>query len=578
MADELYVPQMDYTSREFTAIRNDLIGLIPNFAPQWTSRDASDFGIVLLELFSYMGDLANYQADRAANEAFLDTATQRDTVIKLANLLGYIPSTGSAATGSVTFTNSSTSPVTVTAGTQISTQGDSINPAILFTLDSDVAVGATSTAAGNVTQGQKVVDEIVGTSDGTANQVFSLVNAGVFIDSNFSVKSGYSFIYTRVNNIIDADATDYAYVAYTDGAGVTHIKFGDGVSGKIPPSTTTIRVSYRYTTTAPSLGNVAKGTLTTINGTSGVTVTNSTKLSGGADAESTDSIRTNAPKALSTLNRAVSLQDYANLALSVNGVAKAIALATSFSSVALYLAGSGGGVASTSLKSSVTKMFNNKTAPGTTVTLKDFTPVYPYLTVTVQVLPQYSSSDVVNNVQAALENLFKFDNVTFNDFISEGEIYSTCKAVDGVSFITITDYEKLAAVPTAVGSSSTIYTQTGKVSPAITATTATSIPVVLAAGTAGIFKGSKIASVTTGGVVSTTHASVGLSVSTVSSDGLTVTLSNPLGLSIAFSNNDIITVTGNNGIVPGSRDLSCAINEIPIYEPTYITVTANGGS
>lgn len=563
MADELYVPQMDYTSREFTAIREDLLGLIPNFAPQWTSRDSSDFGIVLLELFSYVGDLLNYQTDRAANEAFIDTATQRDTVIKLANLLGYIPSTGSAATGSVTFSNPSAVAVTLAAGTQLSTQGDSTNPAITFTLDSPVTVNGTSTATGNVTQGVNVTDEVVGVSDGTANQVFQLANTGVFIDSTFSVKSGYSFTYTRVNNIIDADATDYAYVAYTDGNGNTFIKFGDGVSGKIPPSTTTIRVSYRYTTTAPSLGNIAKGTLTTLNSTSSVTVTNSTAFSGGADAESTDSIRTNAPKALSTLNRAVSLEDYANLALSVNGIAKAIALASSFSSITLYLAPEGGGVASTSLKSSVTTMFNNKTAPGTTLTLKNPTYVHPYLTVTVQVLPQYSSSDVISAVQTALEDLFSFENVKFNDFISEGEIYSTCKSVDGVSFITISDYEKLSANP---NSTSGIYTQTGTVS----ATTSASTSVSLSSGTAGIFKGSKIVAVNG----STTHASVGLVVSAVSTNGLSLTLSS----TASFAANDVITVTGANGTTAGFRDLSCAINEIPIYEPTYITVTANGGS
>ena len=70
MADNLYVPQVDYTSRDFLSISSDMKALIANFAPQWTSRDSSDFGIVLIELFSYMGDLLNYSIDRAANESF----------------------------------------------------------------------------------------------------------------------------------------------------------------------------------------------------------------------------------------------------------------------------------------------------------------------------------------------------------------------------------------------------------------------------------------------------------------------------------------------------------------------------
>ena len=56
MADN-YIPQVDYTSRDFAAIRQDLIDLIPFYAPLWTNRDPADFGMVLIEAFAYVGDL-----------------------------------------------------------------------------------------------------------------------------------------------------------------------------------------------------------------------------------------------------------------------------------------------------------------------------------------------------------------------------------------------------------------------------------------------------------------------------------------------------------------------------------------
>ena len=560
MADELYTPQVDYTSREFTAIRDDLIGLIPNFAPQWTSRDSSDFGIVLLELFSYFGDLVNYQIDRAANEAFIDTATQRDTVIKLANLLGYIPNSGSAATGDVTFTNTTGSDVTVAAGTQINTQGNGVNPAISFTLDSAVTATANATTVGKVTQGLLVSAEAVGSSDGTANQVFQLKNSNIFIDSKMSIFVG-SIAYTRFNNLIDATSTDLAYVAFLDGAGNTFIQFGDGVSGKIPPNGVSTTANYRYTTTAPSLGNISAGTLKTLGIATTVSVTNAKTFSGGADAESTDSIRANASKTLTTANRAVSLTDYANLAVKESGVSKAIALANSFASIAIYVVGEGGGALSSSLKTSVQNSFTNKTPPGTTVSVKDYTPVYPYLNVTVNVLPQYNSDNIISAVQSALKDLFSFDNVSFNDFITEGEIYSTCKSVDGVSWITVNDYEKLSKNP---NSASGTYTQTAK----LASITSASTTVVLTS--AGIFKGAVIVSVNG----STTHDAVGRAVGVVSTDGLTLTLNT----ATTIASGATLVVKGNNGLIAGSRDLSCAINEVPIYESTYITVTADGGS
>ena len=54
MAEINYVPQVDYTSKDYAAIRDDMISRISDFLPEWTSRDPADFGIVLIELFSYM--------------------------------------------------------------------------------------------------------------------------------------------------------------------------------------------------------------------------------------------------------------------------------------------------------------------------------------------------------------------------------------------------------------------------------------------------------------------------------------------------------------------------------------------
>ena len=61
----------------------------------------------------------------------------------------------------------------------------------------------------------------------------------------------------------------------------------------------------------------------------------------GVDAESTDAIRLNAPASIRAIQRAVSLRDYADLALQVPGVAKAIATSEVYSSINLYVAPAG---------------------------------------------------------------------------------------------------------------------------------------------------------------------------------------------------------------------------------------------
>tara|TARA_Y100000310_G_C20694593_1_gene824664 strand:- start:1390 stop:3615 length:2226 start_codon:yes stop_codon:yes gene_type:complete len=95
------LPKIDYTSKDFTTIRSDLINLIPQVTNKWTDYNASDLGVVLLELFAYMGDIVNTYIDRIANESYLSTAQSRQSIAELVKMLGYELSPMSAAVGDV---------------------------------------------------------------------------------------------------------------------------------------------------------------------------------------------------------------------------------------------------------------------------------------------------------------------------------------------------------------------------------------------------------------------------------------------------------------------------------------------
>lgn len=96
---------LDYTSRDYKAIRTMLVGLAKGYMPDWqTVGETGDFGTLLLELYSYVGDVMNYYIDRIASEAFLGTAVRRQSVLYLADMLGYRPMGQRAATVPVTFT------------------------------------------------------------------------------------------------------------------------------------------------------------------------------------------------------------------------------------------------------------------------------------------------------------------------------------------------------------------------------------------------------------------------------------------------------------------------------------------
>jgi predicted phage baseplate assembly protein len=125
-------------------------------------------------------------------------------------------------------------------------------------------------------------------------------------------------------SLVDLDERGRGYVIATDDEGVTKVVFGDGATGARPP-TGAENVSAEYRTGIGVAGNVEARTIDTlIDRPLGVTkVINPIAASGGADPESRDLARSNAPLAVMALDRLVSVADYADFARTFAGIVKA---------------------------------------------------------------------------------------------------------------------------------------------------------------------------------------------------------------------------------------------------------------
>ena len=556
-----YIPQVDYTSRDYAAIRDDMIALIPTLLPEWTNTDASDFGITLIELWAYMGDMLNYYIDRSANEGFISTATQRNSVLSIANLLGYTPSTGTPSTVTLTFQNASAVMVTVPALTQIATTTtvNGVSTQIIFETDEeitiDAAVGAIKgTQDVTATQGKTITAEYLGDSDGTANQIFTLARTPLISGSTEITANGVA--YTKADYIIDAGYNDPVYTVNTDADNVSYIHFGDNISGRIPPQGA-IYATYRIG--GGVSGNVGPNVLTYLltNVVSGLTVNNQAAASGGADPESTDSIRINAPYSITALNRAVSLKDYAALSVQVSAVAKAIADGVSMNNITIYMAPYGDsslGTPGVDAMGDANTIFNNAAdkliaflmdkAPATTsVTILPPNYVPIDISLTLNVLPQYRQKTVSDAVYAILQSLLNFDNVIFAEEFVLQYVLSAISSISGVSYADVTLITRNDAVFTGDIAAS---------SPTITNVSSFTYLEV----------GQKIA--VTGGTVT---IPVGTTISSIDTVGETITLSADCGGSSTTSG-AALSVIGVNSIV-------CATNEIP--KAGVITITPVGG-
>ena len=89
---------VDYLARDFTSFRNALLDFASQRYPEWQPRLEADGGVMLLEIMAALGDEFAYIQDRNAREAYLDTATQRHSLVSLARLVDYVPDPGTAAT------------------------------------------------------------------------------------------------------------------------------------------------------------------------------------------------------------------------------------------------------------------------------------------------------------------------------------------------------------------------------------------------------------------------------------------------------------------------------------------------
>ena len=181
---------IDYTGRDYYSLREDLIARIQDRIPEWTASDPADFGVALVEAFAYLGDIVSFYIDRTANESFIQTATQRDSILNIAQTYGYTPAGFRQATVDITFSNSSDADITIPSGTVVSAQvvSNDIVETVYFTTNVASTVPAlfedvpgedtVSAAEGRsitlISDVANTYGELVGTSMGTPAMSFEL--------------------------------------------------------------------------------------------------------------------------------------------------------------------------------------------------------------------------------------------------------------------------------------------------------------------------------------------------------------------------------------------------------------------
>lgn len=463
---------VDYTSRDYKALRSFLISNIRERVPGWTADNPSDFGVGLVESMAYGMDILHYYLDRVANEAYLPTAVQKDSILTLSDMFGYVPYKTSCAVVNVSFSNTTDHPITLKPGTrmQSAVQGDTGDTIIkFFELTQEVIVPEASNVSPGVTvgsaqEGRTYREEFIGVSDGYPKQEYMLARRNVLpYTPAITIKMGDAtldtgYTETQWNEVVAVDDPDIQpfdevfQAVYQTDESVT-IRFGDGVRGKIPPMHGRIYASYRVG--GGIAGNVPTGAISQIVEPiiPGMSVTNNEVASGGADAETIDSIRLNASRSFRSKNRAVTTSDFVSVALSHPEVLQARAQAWQGTSILMNIIHAYAGewpvtdpdstVKPSSLTlESIRSYIQDRTMAGVTVQVfaQDWVPIF--MRIEVLVAESVKQSVVLKRCQDNLANKFNYQSSVFNGTISGSDISSCLSNIVGVVGHSITNISR----------------------------------------------------------------------------------------------------------------------------------------
>lgn len=456
-------PRIDYTNKDYESLREALLELARERLPEWSDHSPNDLGVMMVEAFSYLGDVLLYYQDRIANESYLETAVERRSVMHLLRLIGYElhPALPSSADLTLLFKDDVLDLVTINTGAIFETTAKVTGKPVSFQylgapLVIDLSrISITVRYQDNklykpydtlpVTQvDNRVANENLGSSDGSANQRYTLLQQPLITETLEVMvdEGGGAKAWTRQETLLYSQSTDEHYMIQRDADDRAVVIFGDGRYGKIPRrGRSNITASYRIG--GGIKGNVPANSITKV--VTSVThlekVYNKFAASGGLDHEDVNDAAQRAPRLFRSHNRAVTAQDYESHARAF-GVGKARARAGSWNRIELFVAPAGGGQPTDTLKDDLRAYFESRRIMTAILDIRD--PMYVAVTIEadLEVEAYYFTDQVAQLARDAVRNLLRFEKVNFEDVLYISKFYEVIEAIEGVRGVNITRFSR----------------------------------------------------------------------------------------------------------------------------------------
>lgn len=275
---------------------------------------------VLVDLLAYNTQYNAYYLNMVANEMFLDSSVQRNSVVSHAKLLNYTPRSAVASKASIKLqvNQVGTSTLTLPKFTPfISEAIDGVNYTFI-TKDATTVNVSANTAVFNdveIIEGQAATASYTVNTTSNPKLLFTISDAN--IDTSTLVvsvqDSSTSLVYntyTRATDYVALTPTSKVYFLQEGMNGNYEIYFGDGILGATLIDGNVVNISYVSTSGTSAFGANSFSIMSSVGGYSNTVISPITSAFAGADKESITSIKYTAPKAYAAQGRAVTKEDY----------------------------------------------------------------------------------------------------------------------------------------------------------------------------------------------------------------------------------------------------------------------------
>jgi hypothetical protein len=353
---------------------------------------------------------------------------------------------------------------------------------------------STLTIYGNVvkaTHGQ-TVGEVLGDGDASQPfQKFALHQSPLTYLAAPTPAGAESTLVVRVNEVewheedclVGLQPTDRKYITQTDDGDKTAVIFGNGEHGaRLPSGTANVKAVYRYGIGKP--GNVKARQISQLaTHPLGVqAIINPLPATGGADRDSRDQARRNAPLAVMALDRLVSVKDYADFARSFAGIGKANAVRISDGRrQVIHVTIAGAGDIPIDLNSdlyrNLVQALHQFGDPYQPIQVRVRKVKLLVVSAGVQVMADYQWESVEPRIRAALLDTFSFDRRELGQSAFLSEAASLIQNLEGVAYgdVQIFDavpaditVDKLAGLAGSLGLHSSVEAQSARIDPVVT--------------------------------------------------------------------------------------------------------------